>query len=339
MKKEQILKIIEECNLPDTCSNVELAETHISWIILSDNFAFKIKKPVKFNFLDFSDREKRKYYCRKEVVLNSRIDSDIYHGIEEVITLSDDYYIDNNQPGETIDHAVKMTRLNGEMQMNKLLEKDAIQSVQIEQLAEKVADFHKRTTIIKKNLEKDALRKKYNDIETEKEILEVNGNKRKKEIIEQAVEASNDFLDKRFDIIQQRCVNGYRRDCHGDLHSRNIFIRDEPVIFDCVEFNDSFREIDVLNDIAFFCMDLDFWGKEELSEAFYTLYHKNFGTEDDEETREIFNYYKSYRANVRSKVAALKAEEMEDGAGKDKKLEESKKYLQLMENYLEKLNI
>ena len=106
-------------------------------------YAFKIKKPVKFDFLDFSDQEKRKYYCQKEVVLNSRINGDIYHGVDNVVSLADEYYIGDDQPGKTLDHAVKMTRLNNEMQMDKLLDQDAIQAIHIEQLAAKVADFHK----------------------------------------------------------------------------------------------------------------------------------------------------------------------------------------------------
>ena len=125
---------------------------------------------------------------------------------------------------------------------------------------------------------------------------------------------------------------GFHRDGHGDLNSRNIFLYDEPLIFDCIEFNAEFRQIDVLDEIAFLCMDLDFFEKERLSELFFKKYSEYAGIENSRATQRLFTYYKSYRANIRAKVTLLNAKKKESG-GLSGKLDEARKYLGLMERY------
>ena len=131
-------------------------------------------------------------------------------------------------------------------------------------------------------------------------------------------------------------MNGFFRDGHGDLHSRNIFLLPEPVIFDCIEFNDEYRQIDVLNDVAFLCMDLDAIARGDLSDVLITYYNKLFPSMETEAVRGLFIYYKGYRANVRAKVNSLRARSTQDDGHRSKALNEVKKYLLLMHSYFDR---
>ena len=118
------------------------------------------------------------------------------------------------------------------------------------------------------------------------------------------------------------------------MHTRNIFLLPEPQLFDCIEFNDEYRQIDVLNEVAFLCMDLDALGRKDLSELCIEHYNLQFATMRTPEERKLFTYYKSYRANVRAKVNGLRAKSASNKPDRKKALDEAKKYLLLMEGYL-----
>ena len=154
------------------------------------------------------------------------------------------------------------------------------------------------------------------------------------EKIESAVAFSKQFLTKYRSRFEERQKMGFTIDGHGDLHSRNIFLLDEPVIFDCIEFNDHFRQVDVLSEIAFFCMDLDFYGKRELELHFLDKYLIEYPCIFTEEDHLIFEYYKLYRANVRTKVNALKAIQTKDGKERKYRLKLTGDYFFLMREYL-----
>ncbi len=138
--------------------------------------------------------------------------------------------------------------------------------------------------------------------------------------------------------MERRLKSGFFRDCHGDLHTRNIFLLPEPQPFDCIEFNDDYRQIDTLNEVAFLCMDLDAMGRQDLSEVFIKHYNRLFTVMRNEEERKLFVYYKCYRANVRAKVNSLRARSTEDSIAKTKALAEARKYLFLMEGYIKLLD-
>ncbi|HUZ58421.1 MAG TPA: hypothetical protein VMU83_06540 [Hanamia sp.] len=153
-------------------------------------------------------------------------------------------------------------------------------------------------------------------------------------MIDDAIEFSNQFLNKNKKLIAERLSNGLYRDCHGDLHSRNIFLLPEPVPFDCIEFNDDFRQIDVLNEVVFLCMDLDAFDRKDLSELFLTYYNQFFPAMKTAEERNLFIYYKSYRANIRAKVNSLRAGSAKTDHEKSKAFAAAEKYLSLMNRYL-----
>ncbi|MEO9003632.1 MAG: hypothetical protein ABI288_02795, partial [Ginsengibacter sp.] len=294
-------------------------------------------KPIQYSFLDFSSLELRKFYCERELELNKRLAANVYIAVVPVRESQHNISIGRNE-GTVIDYAVKMYKLKVERRMDKLLGKNEVSNVDIKKLAERIATFHKTATAIyHKDL--SAIREEFNDLESEKEYLSKQVNDTLGKVIDDTIKFSDQFLNKNKKLLTVRLNNGFYRDCHGDLHSRNIFLLPEPVPFDCIEFNDDFRQIDVINEVAFLCMDLDAFDRKDLSELFLTYYNQFFPAMKTAEERNLFIYYKSYRANIRAKVNSLRARSATTNDEKSKALNAAEKYLSLMKGYISELQI
>ncbi len=328
MQKEQIQTLIDTCPFPGGCGSPELIETHISWVILTDQYAFKIKKPLKLSFLDYSTLEKREHFCNEELVLNRRLAPEIYLG---VIPITAGMAGQNGQEdsGKVVDYAVQMKKLDSQKQMHLLLEKNQVTTAHLDRLAGKLARFHKNARIIKNAFDTTGFQEKFEDIRTVMDDVVKTLGGEWEERINRVVERSNFYLNSSRNLFNQRIITNFRRNCHGDLNATNIFLYDDPVIFDCTEFNKEFRHIDVLNEIAFLSVDLDFYGNPGLSDHFYRSYLEAYGMDEDDNLRRMYSYYKCYRANIRAKVTAINSRENKyEHAAQD-----IQKYLRLMEQY------
>lgn len=333
MTIDQITSLTSSGEFPETSDTCELIETHISWVILCDRFVYKIKRPVKYSFLDFSTVELRRFYCCRELELNKRLTHHVYVEVVPVRENNGRILIGNGE-GNIIDYALKMHKLKTEKRMDNLLVKGAVRTEDIKSLAEIVAAFHKKTTIIyQKNLQD--IREKFNDLSEEREYLAAQLGSSFGHLIEEAIAVSNSFLYRNRELIAYRLMKGMYRDGHGDLHSRNIFLLPQPVPFDCIEFNDDFRQIDVLNEIAFLCMDLEAFGFPDLSEQFLRDYNHFFPAMTTGKDEQLFVYYKIYRANIRAKVNSLRGKSAKTGEEKNRALAAAEKYLNLIKDYLE----
>ena len=335
MTKDQVNKLLSEGKFPEFTHDRELIETHISWVIIGDQFVYKIKKPIQYSFLDFSTVELRKHFCEREIELNKRLTEGIYIDVQPIYD-RDDYLVIGGNEGKLLDHAVRMHKIDREKQMDVLLEKNNVTGTDIENLAKRIAHFHQNTKII---YDKDFMdiKEKFADLATEKEFLENNLGREQRGIIDHAIHTSNVFMVKNKGLLGERLKAGYFRDCHGDLHSRNIFLLPSSQLFDCIEFNDDFRQIDVLNEVAFLCMDLDSFDRNDLSSMFIDLYNEHFSAVKTEDDKRLFVYYKSYRANVRAKVNSLRTRTALNLQTKQKALDEAGRYLTLMNRYIDSL--
>ncbi len=283
---------------------IELIQTHISFVFLTINYVYKVKKAVNFGFLDFSTLDKRHLFCEKELELNRRLCPEIYL---EVVPIKKSSIIKVNGEGETIEYALKMKRLPQERIMTVLLKGNRVEKKNIDDIAQIVAQFHSRAQtnpeisqfgslkIVKTNwTENFSQTTKYlNQTISQVEFL----------FIQTKIST---FLEKNKALLKSRITNNRIRDCHGDLHSGNIFITDKICIFDAIEFNDRFRYSDVAADVAFLAMDLDFQQRYDLSNYFierYLAYSK------DQQLTHLLEFYKCYRAYVRGKVISFRIDD------------------------------
>jgi aminoglycoside phosphotransferase family enzyme len=337
MTRDQVDRLLAFGEFADSTRRRELVETHISWVILCDRFVYKIKKPVRHSFLDFSTPELRKYYCEREIQLNLRLTEHIYIDVQPVCVKGEKFLLGRNE-GVLIDHAVRMHKQDRERQMDRLLLTNRISGQDIKNLAKKIAVFHRNAEIIR---DKDFLQigQDFNDLSTQQEFVFENLGVQPGEMITEATAISEAFIQRHKGLLAQRLSKGYFRDVHGDLHSRNIFLLPDPQPFDCIEFNDNLRQIDVLNEVAFLCMDLDAMGRKPLSELFINYYNHFFPTITTAAERELFMYYKGYRANVRAKVNSLRAGSAVKDTEKSQALAAAEKYLFLMDGYLQSLSV
>jgi aminoglycoside phosphotransferase family enzyme len=294
---------ILKSSFPD---GVEMQETHISWVILSGNDVYKIKKPVRFSFLDFSTLDLRQSYCHREIELNRRLAKDIYIDVVPIYKKGGKFTM-HTDGGEIVDYAVHMRRIPGDRRMDLLLQENRVTRNHIELIAARLASFHAAATVAASPPDIGSMREDFSDISTYSDQIASRFGETGMECIRDAIRHISGFLEQHAMRIRERYILGYVVDGHGDLHSKNIFLLDEPVIFDCIEFNDHFRIVDVLDEIAFFCMDLEFYGKQQLASHFLKAYVTRYPCLLTHEDRLLFKYFRLYRAGVKLKINIIKA--------------------------------
>lgn len=338
MTSEQIQLLVRKGQFPGPKAPVEWVETHISWVILTPAFAFKIKKPVQFPFLDFSTLEKREFYCQEEVRLNQRLSPEMYLDVLPIHTDQEGIPVIcmANGGGAPIDYAVSMKRLDNERQMDKLLRRNAVAASAMEALAEMLVRFH-RSVVLRGNevpYKAGDNRADFDDLFRLEEVGAKIFGMGAGRTLDGWRQQVGRFLDKHEARLHRRADSGFWVDGHGDLHARNIFLLPEgPVVFDCIEFNPHFRQLDVLSELAFLCMDLDAGGHHELAEVFMTAYCRHWRCIECPEDEQLFLYFKAYRANVRLKVALMEWEQHRSAALEGT----AKEYWNLMGKYLTQL--
>ncbi|MBS1523546.1 MAG: hypothetical protein JST50_21265 [Bacteroidetes bacterium] len=236
--------------------------------------------------------------------------------------------------GDIADYAVVMKRMKVTLQMDNLLKSKKVTTSMVISLARKIAAFHQGAEVISGKYDVASLQKRFNDMA----VIEYMPDKIHSQIIQKAIKYSDNFLSHHKNIFLQREAEGFVRDVHGDLHTGNVFLYRDPVIFDCIEFNDDMRMIDVLDEVAFLCMDLESYGRKDLSDLFYKYYLEFSGAKTTETTELIFRYFKLYRANIRAKVSMIASQ---NDLNKRRHISDNStidRYLNLIQAYLKRCN-
>ncbi|MDD5214929.1 MAG: AAA family ATPase [Methylococcales bacterium] len=324
------MMLIQSLLKPDAYSHsvgaIELIETHISWVILTGQYAYKIKKPVCFDFLDFSTLEKRHFYCEEELRLNRRFAPQLYIQIVPITgTIASPQL---NGSGEVIEYAVQMRQFPANQLLSELANHGRLEPEMIDQLADLTADFHSRAN-------KDISNSCYG---TATEIHHwflsnfaniyqlVEDDKFQQQLIRLEKWGEQEVQTHKT-LIQQRKQQGFIRECHGDLHLGNMAIFDNQVMpFDGIEFNPALRWIDMIDEIAFVVMDLE---QRNLKPFAYRFLNRYLSQSGDYQGVSLLRYYLVYRALVRTKVAMLRWQQHK----KPQDLDEAKNYTTLAENF------
>ena len=311
--------------------NVKLVQTHISYVLLAGDFVYKFKKPVNFGFLDFSDLEKRHFYCSQELTLNRRLCPEIYLDLVKIGLADDKYSIDG--PGEIVEYGVKMVRMPEDRMMGNVMKAGKLNEHHLDNIVDMLVPFYKNAATSE-------------DIEqfgtADAVAINVLENfEQTKAFVDQGALTQQQFTDissyaknvlGQTERFTQRIAGGHIRDCHGDLHSVNICLAEgHAYIYDCIEFNERFRFHDVACDVAFLAMDLDYYGLAGLSQIFIDRFCQ---AAKDPGLVNMLDFYKCYRAYVRGKIGLFTAADPVVDAGvREDCLETAAKYFELAHQY------
>jgi len=284
--------------------HVDCIETHISWVFIASPFVFKVKRPVNFGFADFSTLEKRHYFCQREFQLNRRLCPDMYLDVLPIYKNGRSYSF--SPSGGIIEYALKMRELPRGFFLNELLARDAVGEKEIMGVIARLHEFYKAETPGAEIEEWGRLEKLR--ISTDENFAQVTpfiGTTLSPLALESIRHFTNSFYTANERLFAERIQKRRILDCHGDLRLDHVHITDKAVsIFDCIEFNDRFRFIDIANDLAFLAMDLDFGGRRDLAGLFLRTAARDFR---DHGILKLAIFYKSYRAVVRGKVESMQA--------------------------------
>jgi len=309
----------------------QIIETHISQVILTGQYAYKIKKPVDFGFLDFSTLELRKHYCEEELRLNRRLAEPLYLEVLPITGSPEQLVIGGD--GEPFEYMLKMRQFRQNQLLDQQQEAGELKPELLSSLAKQVANFHN-------SLEPIADDKPLGTPEAVYAAMQENFDQIRPLISDTSLLSQLDNLEawtqttfeRHRDLIAQRRTDGYVRECHGDLHLANITVYEGRVtVFDCIEFNEPFRWIDVINDLAFLLMDLESRREPALANLVLNTYLEYRG---DFEALPLLPLYKAYRALVRAKIALFTmgnpslAEQEKEGL-----MQHYRDYAQLAEDY------
>jgi len=323
--------LLEPRVYPHKPQKVELIQTQMSFIFLTCEYVYKIKKPVDLGYLDYTTLEKRHYFCRQELELNRRLCPSAYLAVVPIVQEKGQLIIEGR--GKPIEYAVKMKQLPHDRMMDVLLPQGQVTMEMVNRVAERLVGFHRKAETNQKIAafgSLDVIRQNTNEnfYQTEKYM----GTSITTEEHKHIKNYTNNFINSNSGLFDKRIREGKIKDCHGDLHVAHVCFTEDLCIYDCIEFNDRFRYSDVASEIAFLAMDLDRYKQSGLSQNFVNTYVK---LGHDEELLKLLNFYKCYRAYVRGKVESFKLDDLYiHEEEKTKVLAAARSYFQLAESYI-----
>lgn len=294
-----------------------LIETHISWVLLSGQYAYKIKKPVNFGFLDFSTLEQRRHCCHEELRLNQRLAADLYLDVVPITGTVDHPQLGGE--GLSLEYAVKMIQFPARHLLAEYAKQGQLTTEELDQLTESIAQFHDSIA----HADLDSPYGEGSDInhwfiENFDQIRPLLTDIHQKQQLQHLQDWDKSESHKLAVFMQLRKQQGYIRECHGDLHLGNMtLLNDRVILFDCIEFNPMLRWIDVISEVAFLFIDLLYFGYKQYAYRFLNRYLQNTG---DYKGLTLLPYYLVYRALVRAKVTLLRQTQQIDDLAASKQL-------------------
>ncbi|QDU39992.1 Phosphotransferase enzyme family protein [Maioricimonas rarisocia] len=321
---------------PHPVDEIRLLETHISWVLLAGEWAYKIKKPVDLGFLNFSTLEKRRHFCEEELRLNGRLAPDLYLCVEPITGSEESPRIGGD--GDPIEYAVKMRLFPQEMLLSRLIGQGELRADEIDSLADEVVEFHGRIAVAtaegragRPDQVRGPAQANLDVLRNCPAIFERCGEDLGR--LERWEQEEAERCRSRF---AERLRDGFVRECHGDMHLGNMVRGEDGVlIFDGIEFSEELRWTDVMSEVAFAVMDLEDRGRADFAHRFLDRYLAGTG---DYAGLDVLRYYLVYRALVRAKVAAIRLGQSDvEEADRRKLIEQCTEYIELASRYSERL--
>ncbi|BAU13521.1 hypothetical protein LEP3755_40610 [Leptolyngbya sp. NIES-3755] len=311
--------------------SIELIQTHVSYVFLTGDYVYKLKKPVNFGFLDYSTLEKRKFYCEEELRLNQRGAAELYLGILPIAQEGDKFVLGGT--GEIVDYVVKMEQFPQDTLLSAMYDRGELTEQHLIDLAKVLAAFHKSAPTNDYILS-------FGEVSQIRQAIDENydqtigyiGVAQTQEQFDQTKAYTDKLFAESESLFKSRVEQRFIRECHGDVHLRNIcFWNNKILLFDCIEFNEPFRFVDTMFDIAYIIMDFDARNRPDLSNLFLNAYLEQSG---DWEGLQVLPLYNSRQSYVRAKVTSfLLSDPSVPEAVKEESKETASRYYRLSYEY------
>lgn len=307
---------------PDRPKRVEVVETHMSWVFLTERLVYKLKKPVRYEFLDFSTVEARQKDCEWEVNLNRRLAGQVYLGTVP-LTIREEGGLQLGGDGQAVDWLVQMHRLPAERMLDAVIRKGTVDAGDMRKLSQVLTDFYRHSVPLL--ISPIEYRRRFEeDIQSNLVELSANRYALPKAQVERLAAAQRQFLTEQGGLLEQRARDRRIIDAHGDLRPQHICLTAPPVIIDCLEFNREFRILDPVDELAYLSMECERLGAAHIGEEILGYYGEAAG---DACPVELIGFYKAFRACLRAKIAVWHIA--------DHQVQDHQRWLGLAQTYLD----
>ena len=291
--------LLEERGYPETTSGVTGIETHMSWVFLTDRYAYKLKKPVRFSYLDFSTEEARRKDCLEELRLNRRLTRGVYIEVAALTLDQDGKLRISSDKGAVVDWLVKMRRLPAERMLDVMIRDHRVGIDDIHSVADALSRFYLECAPVK--VPPDEYRKRLAETIAEHlEELSTPAFALPAALVEQICASQRGVLDRCSALFGERATSGKIVEGHGDLRPEHICVEPQPQIIDCLEFSRDFRILDRADELAFLALECERLGAPELKAPIFETYGELTG---DRPHPALVNFYQSHRACLRAKMS------------------------------------
>ena len=284
---------------PGTIQSVEAIQTHLSWVFLADGYAYKLKKPLRLDFVDFSTAQARKFYCEEELRLNRRLAPDVYLA---VVALREDAVgrLTLGEVGEPVEWLVKMRRLPRERMLDSAIALRSVRNEDIDSVAATLARFYRSLEPIE--MSSAAYRERLAlDIASHAQALEDPAYVLPAPQVRRVAHELLAFVDRAADVFERRLSAGCIVEGHGDLRPEHVCLLAQPVVIDCLEFRRDFRVLDLADELAYLALECERLGSASTGEALVTACLRTLA---DKVPPELLHFYGGYRALIRATIAA-----------------------------------
>lgn len=283
---------------PHEVDGVESIESHMSWVFLAGDRAYKLKKPVRYEFLDFSTAEKRREDCRAEVGLNRRLAPDVYLGVSALTLRDGGFELDGD--GRPVDWLTRMERLPRERMLDRMIERGEVDENRLRTAARRLARFYRDAPPASIGPEEYVQRLQALVEENRRELTRPEFEMPRPRAEQVGRRLTRFLVVDREEEFRARVRDGRIVEGHGDLRPEHVCLRDDPVFIDCIEFNRDFRIVDPADELAFLDMECQRLGAPEVASPFFDEYRSATG---DDLPSELVDFYRSHRAYLRAKLS------------------------------------
>ena len=317
---------------PEAPARIEVVETHMSFVFLTPRQAYKIKKPVRYEFLDFSTLELRHRYCEEELRLNQRLAPGVYQAVVALVQGSNGR-LRLGEAGTIVEWLVQMKRLPRKHMLDERIRHGAIAEPELLALAARLAEFY-LDCVPEPLTTQDYQSRLAKEIDIDRRALESETGDLGHRQVGETTAALSTFIERRRALFEKRIVEGRIVEGHGDLRPEHVCLLDEPVVFDCLEFNRRLRVVDAADELSYLALECERMGAGHVGSTLIEGYRQRSG---DTPPARLIDFYKARRASLRARLSILRTREV-DGPLRARWLTKAREYLAMASTYAIRMN-